>query len=138
MNASAKQDAQFWLLHAERDLGFARLGLELGGVYAQTCFMVQQSAEKALKALLYLRGAKYLGENTTTELLARAADASPGLNRYQEMAGRLDRYYLTARYLNSKPGGVPYEDFTEEQAKKAIGEAENLILEVRNIIRLAR
>ena len=138
MSPSPKEEAQFWLLHAERDLGFARLGLELGGVCAQTCSMVHQSVEKALKSLLYLRGARYIGDNATVELLARAADASPSLNRYHDLAGKLDRYYLMARYLNSKPGIAPYEELAEEQAREAVGEAENLILEVRNIIRLAR
>ena len=51
-------EAERWLFHAERDLGFGKLALEIGGFYAQVCFMAQQSAEKALKALLYLRGAR--------------------------------------------------------------------------------
>jgi len=62
----------------------------------------------------------------------------PALNRYAEMAGRLDKYYRTARYLDSQAAGASYEQCTEEQAKEAVGEGENRILEIRNIIRLAR
>ena len=138
MTPTSKEEAERWLLHAERDVGFARLGLELGGFYSQTCFMAHQSAEKALKSLLYLRGARYISDEPIAGLLARAADASPRLNRYAEMAGRLDRYYRTARYLDSQAAGAAYEEYTEEQAKEAVGEGENLILEIRNIIRLAR
>ena len=138
MIPSPKQEAERWLLHGERDLGFARLGLELGGFYSQTCFMVHQSAEKALKALLYLRGARLVREDSISELLERVADVSPSLNRYRDMAGRLDRYYSSSRYLNPLQGSGPSEAFNEHQAKEAVGEVENLILEVRNIIRLAR
>ena len=138
MQPNPKQEAERWLFYAERDLGFARVGIELGGYYAQTCFMAQQSAEKALKALLYLRGMRLIREDSISELLTRVADVYPGLNRYQEMAGRLDRYYSVSRYLGVLPGGAPYEEVSEAQAKEAVGEGENLILEVRNIIRLAR
>jgi HEPN domain-containing protein len=142
LSLSPKEEANRWLLHAERDLGFARLGIELGGFYAQTCFMAHQSAEKALKSLLYLRGARYIGESSISELLKRAADASPGLGRYQDMSARLDRYYSAARYLSAASGGAPSETpgevLGEAQAKEVVAEGENLILEIRNIIRTAR
>ena len=138
MRPSPKQESERWLLHAERDLGFARLGLELGGFYAQTCFMAHQSAEKALKALLYLRGTRYVGERSILELLRRVADVHPSLNRYQDMASRLDQYYMISRYLDALPGSAADEVFNEAQAKEAVGEGDNLILEIRNIIRLRR
>ena len=138
MQSNPKREAERWLLHAERDLGFGRLGLELGGFYAQVCLMAQQSAEKALKALLYLRGARLIHEGSISELLLRAADVHPGLSRYQDMARLLDQYYLISRYLDAQPGGAPSELIDEAQAKEAVGQGENLILEIRNIIRLAR
>ena len=138
MNANPKEKAQRWLLHAETDLGFARLALEIGFYYPQACFMVHQSAEKALKALLYLRGTRLIREDSISELLARVADVHPGLNRYQEMASRLDEYYFMARYLEPKPGSASDQSVGEVQAKETVGEGDNLILEVRNIIRLAR
>lgn len=50
-----KAEARRWLAQAENDLAFAELGLR-EGFFAQTCFICQQAAEKALKALCYLRG----------------------------------------------------------------------------------
>ena len=138
MVTNPKAEAQRWLLHAESDLGFAKLGIEIGFFYPQTCFMVHQSAEKALKALLYLRGTRLVMENSVSELLIRVADVSPGLNRYQDMAARLDQYYQASRFLVALPGAAPSNDFNEERAKEVIGEGENLILEVRNLIRFAR
>ena len=138
MQSNPKAEAERWLLHAERDLGFGKLGLEIGGFYPQVCLMAQQSAEKALKALLYLRGARLVQECSISELLPRAADVNPGLSRYQDMAVQLDKYYLISRYLSAEPGSPSYEPIDEAQAKEAVGQGENLILEIRNIIRLAR
>ena len=83
MQPNPKQEAERWLFHAERDLGFARMGIELGGYYSQTCFMARQSAEKALKALLYLRGMRLIREDSVSELLMRVTDVHPGLDRYE-------------------------------------------------------
>ena len=138
MQFNPKAEAERWHLHAERDLGFAKLGLEIGGFYAQVCFMAQQSAEKALKALLFLRGGRLIHEDSISELLLRAADVHPRLARYQDMAIQLDQYYLISRYLGAEPGSASNELIDEAQAKEAVGQGENLILEIRNIIRLAR
>ena len=138
MQSNPKAEAERWLFHAERDLGFGKLALEIGGFYTQVCFMAQQSAEKALKALLYLRGARLVQERSISELLLRAADVHPGLSRYQDMASRLDQYYLISRYLEAQPGIASDQLIDEAQAKEAVGQGENLILEIRNIIRLAR
>ena len=50
-------EAGRWLAQAESDLRFAELGLR-EGFHAQACFTCQQAAEKALKALHYLGGAR--------------------------------------------------------------------------------
>lgn len=138
MQPRPKAVAERWLLHAERDLGFGRLGLEAGGYYIQICFMAQQSAEKALKALLYLRGARVVPERSISDLLQRVVDVHPRLSRYQDMADQLDQYFQTFRNADSQPGSDSYEIIDEPQANEAITQGENLILEVRNIIRLGR
>ena len=138
MESNLKEKAGRWLLHAERDLGFGKLGLEIGGFYAQACLMAHQSAEKALKAMLYLRGARLVQERSISELLLRAADVHPGLSRYQDMASKLDQYYLISRYLGVEPGGASSELVDEAQAKEAMGQGENLILEIRNLLRFGR
>ena len=55
MNPDATEEGRRWLLQAEQDLDDARYNLE-GSRYHLTCFLAQQSAEKALKAFLYARG----------------------------------------------------------------------------------
>lgn len=48
----SREEGLRWLLQAENDLDFARLGLG-GGFYAQVCFQAQQVCEKLLKAHRY-------------------------------------------------------------------------------------
>ena len=138
MQQRPKAVAERWLLHAERDLGFGQLGLEAGGYFTQICFLAQQSAEKALKALLYLRGARMVQERSISDLLQRVVDVHPRLSRYHDMAEQLDQYYLAFRNPDSQPGSASYETIDESQAKEAIDQGQNLILEVRNLIRLGR
>ncbi len=42
-------------------------------------------------------------------------------------SGGLDKYYIPTRYPNGLPGGVPYEAYDEDDAKKAIGMAARVV-----------
>jgi HEPN domain-containing protein len=61
-------EAARWLAQARSDLAFGELGLR-EGFFAQTCFVCQQAAEKALKALHYLSGARVVLGHSLVELL---------------------------------------------------------------------
>ena len=137
MKPNPKEEAERWLLQAENDLGFARLGLEKG-FYAQACFMAQQSAEKGLKALIHLQGARYVLSHSVRELLERAVDNYPRLEPYREAATRLDQYYLTPRYPNAHPGTelAPFQVFTQGQAQEAVNGADSILKEVRDLTQL--
>jgi len=52
-----KAEGRRWLDQAENDLTFARYALQ-GEFFHQVCFVAQQCAEKALKALHYHEGAR--------------------------------------------------------------------------------
>jgi HEPN domain-containing protein len=52
MAGGNEDEAGRWFRQAECDLAAALVSLN-GGSYEWTCFQAQQSAEKALKALLY-------------------------------------------------------------------------------------
>lgn len=52
-----KADAKSWLDKAKDDLKFAKSGT-YDGFYSQSCFIAQQAAEKALKALIYSKEPK--------------------------------------------------------------------------------
>ena len=138
MKGAARDEAERWLRQAESDLAFAALGAR-EGFPAQACFTSQQAAEKAVKAALYLSGARFVPGHSVVELLDRAAaavadtDAAP-LRRLQDSARQLDQYYIPTRYPNGLPGGIPAEVFTDPQAEDAVGRARSFVEAARALL----
>ena len=115
-----------WLAQAGNDFEWATSSFHQGH-FAQTCFVCQQVAKKALKALALLRGYEAARGHSVTEI-AKAL----GINDEILNAGRrLDQYYITARYPDAVPSGAPFELFTRDQAKEALGFAECVLIRVR-------
>ncbi|MQA89198.1 MAG: HEPN domain-containing protein [Gemmatimonas sp.] len=119
-------EAERWLRQAENDIGFARLALN-ERYYHQACFISQQAAEKALKAILYARGERIVLGHSLVGLVAEVAKAIPEVAERREGAGILDQYYIPTRYPNGLPGGVPFEAFGEAQARAALDEAARFV-----------
>ena len=135
MKPNPQEEAKRWLSQAENDLEFAKLG-QAEGFNAQACFNAQQSAEKAIKALAYLGGARFVLSHSIRELLESVVDKYPQLAHYKETASRLDQYYITPRYPNAHPGVelAPFQVFTQGQAEEAVEWAEGIVSEVRRTI----
>jgi len=92
-----------------------------GGFFAQASFICQQAAEKALKALHFLRGARVVLGHYVVELLDGLTDDHPALRGVREVAQQLDQYYIPTRYPNGLPAGaVPSAVFTKRQADDAV------------------
>lgn len=129
----ARAEAQRWLAQAENDLAFAELGAR-EGYYAQACFICQQAAEKALKALHYDGGARFVLSHSLVELLRPLAARDSSLAGLQEGAQQLDQYYIPTRYPNGLPGGTPAEVFTKNQADQALAHATRFVEKARALI----
>ena len=97
--------------------------------------MCQQVAEKGLKALHYLGGARVVLGHSIVELLDPLLAEHPALGRFRETAQQLDQYYIPTRYPNGLPGGVPSDVFTKRQADEAVAAARDLIAVARAAIR---
>lgn len=126
-------EAERWLAQAESDLAFAELGAR-EGFFAQACFVCQQAAEKALKALHYARGARLVFGHSLVELLDPLLGEHPALGGLREAAQQLDQYYVPTRYPNGLPGGVPAEVFTSKQAIEAVAYAREFVAQVRRAV----
>ena len=111
-----------WLKQSENDLLWTKDTLDAGR-WAQCCFVAQQTAEKAMKALALHRGYDSVKSHSVTEI-AKALGENGDLER---MAKRLDLYYISARYPDAFPSGAPYEYFTSDQAHEAFAFAEQII-----------
>lgn len=126
-------EGERWLRQAENDLEFGRLALR-EGYFAQACFIGQQCAEKALKALAYGSGDRLVIGHSLVELVGRLHERFPQLSTLRETAGVLDQYYVATRYPNGLAGGVPFEAFGERQAREAIESAERFVAIAREAL----
>jgi HEPN domain-containing protein len=104
------------------------------GFHAQACFVSQQAAEKALKALHYLQGERLVVGHALVDLLNPLAPVHPALAPLREIAQQLDQYYIPTRYPNGLPGGVPAEVFTKRQANEATVGAREFLAVARRAV----
>ncbi len=96
-------EALRWLKPAEKDLSSAGNSLESGD-YEWACFQSQQSAEKALKSFLYLKGFRKILTHSIFELIKEIGDLEIGFESLKKAAKVLDSVYIPARYPNGIAG----------------------------------
>jgi len=125
MKDSAGEAAR-WLRQSAHDLEFGRVALR-EGYFGQACFIAQQAAEKAVKAIHYHGGARVVLGHSVMRLADGLRAEVPGIGELMEAAGTLDQYYVPTRYPNGLPGGVPFEAFGERQARAALEDAERFV-----------
>ncbi len=99
------EEAKRWFLQALRDLEAARNSLR-SGYYEWACFQAQQSAEKAIKALLHALGVHAWG-HSIVELLG-LLEQRPSVPEKLLIYGREpDRHYIHPHYPNAFEPGYP-------------------------------
>jgi len=84
------QEAERWLRQGERDLVSARNSCRSGD-FEWACFQAQQSAEKALKSLLYARGLRKILTHSVYELTREVGAFEPS---FPAGAKALDSAYI--------------------------------------------
>lgn len=130
-----RHEAERWLAQAMDDLEFTRWVLAEGRYFDKGCFIAQQAAEKALKAVHYLQGERLVFGHSVLELLDRLLAEHQDLGALQEPARLLDRFYIPTRYPNGLPGGSPFESFQRGDLESALGMAEKVVAEAVRIVR---
>jgi HEPN domain-containing protein len=126
-----KQDAKRWFSQALRDLDDANFNLK-GERFNIACFLSQQSAEKALKAYLFLKGADEVWGHSVGELCEDAKSLDESFKEIESACKSLDKYYIPTRYPDSLPGGIPSESFDRDDAEKALTLADKIIKFIRS------
>ena len=123
-----REEAKRWISQASYDLKAAEWNLE-GGFNNTACFLAQQSAEKALKSILYYAGTSRtrIMTHSTLQLLEEATPLIPSLASLADDARELDLHYIPARYPNGLPGGFPHSFYGEKTARTAIQCAERIV-----------
>ncbi len=114
-----------WLDQAEGDLEHAKNDLR-SGFYDWACFSAQQSAEKAVKAVLQKLGAEAWG-HSVYDLLAGLREKISVEERMLDYALELDKAYIPTRYPNAHPSLSPRRRYTRSEAERLIGYAEVIL-----------
>jgi len=122
--------ARDWFRQAVRDLGLAETLMNLG-YYEWACFMAQQAAEKAVKALYQLLGLEVWGHSVSRMLEELPKEFKPP-RELIDRAKELDRHYGPTRYPNFHSEGAPMDYYTREDAERAVKYAKMVIEFVRN------
>lgn len=112
-----------WLRQARRDLEHGRRARE-DGDHEWACFACHQAAEKALKAVFQARGEEAWGHTVSGLLEALVSDP---VNPLVKRAKALDKHYVPTRYPNGFASGAPMDYYTDEDADRAIEDAEAII-----------
>lgn len=113
-----------WLDQAEGDLEHAKSDVATA-FYNWACFSAQQSAEKAVKAVLQKMGAEAWGHSVADLLHELSAKVSVP-DELMKGALELDKAYIPSRYPNAHPSGSPRSRYTEDEARRLIEHAEKI------------
>jgi HEPN domain-containing protein len=117
--------AKDWLAQADRDLDNAQYNSQ-GEYYEWACFVAQQAAEKALKAIYQSRGGEAWGHSLVSLVRGLAEKLELPADLLQH-ARDLDRYYIAARYPNGWAEGAPKDMYSERDAAHAIACAQAIL-----------
>jgi len=130
-------EGERWLSEAEWDFDTART-LHVSKKFNASAFYSQQSAEKAVKAMLYSLGEIPIG-HSVRELLERFQEVSgERVENFMTLARELDRHYILSRYPNVHPSGSPHEAYDEEISGRAIQCAQAIVDFAKNYIKQLR
>jgi HEPN domain-containing protein len=114
-----------WLKQAERDLGFAESAIATK-YYEWAAFGAQQSAEKAVKALIQSLHGSVRG-HSISEMLRQLPPSVQVPKTVLWEAQALDQVYVTSRCPNGFTSGAPVDYFNEERGRELVGYARSVL-----------
>lgn len=124
-----RESALEWLDYARKDLALARLGEERKeDLSHQVCFLAQQAAEKAVKAVFIFRGISFPFVHDMGVLLKIAEEEKIDVPSPVIDAEELTPYAVEARYPGMNGPVLP------EEVVRALKIAENVIAWVEELI----
>ncbi|MFA4872565.1 MAG: HEPN domain-containing protein [Patescibacteria group bacterium] len=124
------EEAERWLKQARHEIEAAQADLE-HAFFSDACYSAEQAAQKALKGYLYLKGSRMVWKHSVKELLDECATYDSQFAALIDAGRILDQYYIPTRYPDAlAPPAVPFESYTETQAREAIALAQNIVTQV--------
>ena len=122
-----------WRAEANEAFGLAR-DARASGRHNWACFLSEQAAQLALKALLHGLGAGPWGHDLVKlgQALSEAVEQPLGA-ALEETVVRLSRHYIATRYPDTHPAGSPSERYTAGDADAALGDAGQVLAAVDDL-----
>ena len=114
-----------WISQARRDLENAEYEIK-GGFYEWSCFMSQQAAEKAVKAVFQKLGGEAFG-HSVAGLLEKLPEEMRPSEVLIDKAKELDKAYIPTRYPNAHPEGPPFRAYTKKEARRLLEYAREIL-----------
>lgn len=131
-----KENATRWLRDAENTLRQAAHILEGGQAHNVVCFLAEQACQKALKAVSYYQGKRFVTIHSIAELIKQVSETYPEFLKLRDKAVRLDQYYLSSRYPDAiAEPAIPSEVFVKDQAEEAVNIAKKIFEVCKRIVR---
>ncbi len=121
-----------WIRQAERDLETGRWLIK-GGFSEWACFLFQQAAEKAVRAVYKRLGDEAWG-HSVLNLLQGLREKVDVQEEVVEAGRILDRFYIPSRYPNGWHQGIPADYITREEAENALACAQKVIRFCKSIL----
>ena len=135
MKPHPKDEATRWLKQAEHTLNVAQTLLR-DSYFADSCFYAEQTGQLALKAFLYGQGERFVNIHSVKQLVESCAAHDEGFRQFINAGKILDHYYIPTRYPDALAfPDVPYEIYTEREAKEAVELAQHVVAFVQQKIR---
>ncbi|MGH7729021.1 MAG: HEPN domain-containing protein [Vulcanimicrobiaceae bacterium] len=126
MQRDPLQVAHRWREQAEADLRYAHTNLSAKH-YALVCFLSQQAAEKAIKAILHWRAGDFPRTHLIADLVEELRAHDPQLAERLREAPALDAFYQSTRYPDALDDAVPDRSFYDREARLALDRAQDVM-----------
>lgn len=130
-----KHEAERWLNTAKEDIEAASI-LFNNERFSHACFLSQQAAEKAIKAVWFLADEEPWGHSILrlTEGLLNE-EFKKQITGLGDSAAFLDKFYIPTRYPNGLPDLTPGKVYLESDASLCIEKAQYIIKEIEKILK---
>ncbi|MEW6287134.1 MAG: HEPN domain-containing protein [Chloroflexota bacterium] len=127
-------EAKRWWLTDQDDLEAAK-SLHEAQKFSHACFLSQQSAEKAVKALWFAIDSDPWGHSIQKLVMQfPQQDMLSDVQNWLMQAAYLDKYYIPTRYPNGLPDLTPSQVYNSQDSMQAIEKATFFLEETRKLL----
>jgi HEPN domain-containing protein len=132
--SNGKYEAGRWWQTAKDDIEAAE-SLHQTGKFSHACFLSQQSAEKAIKALWFAVDGDPWGHSIQKLIFQFPQQAMfADVETWIENAAQLDMFYIPTRYPNGLPDLTPGQTYKSQDSIQAIEKAKFFLEEVEKLL----